>query len=114
MCTSFEQISCLCPLYIYTCTCTCTCCMFNVNVHTCILHVCMHIIRIHVQSLLWCVYVYVRAQGKVAEKRALDRSRSLHARVRHIEMVSDHLLPLTCMYMYMYVVHIHYHHADTV
>ena len=41
--------------------------------------VCYHIV---------CVCVCV--QGKVAEKRALDRSRSLHARVRYIEMVSHY------------------------
>ena len=43
-----------------------------------------------VLSYCVCVCVCVCVQGKVAEKRALDRSRSLHARVRYIEMVSHY------------------------
>ena len=37
------------------------------------------------------MYMYLCSQGKVAEKRALDRSRSVHARVRYIEMVSEYV-----------------------
>ena len=36
------------------------------------------------------VYVFLSlVQGKVGEKRALDKARSIHARIRSIEMVRD-------------------------
>ena len=59
-------------MYMYTC----------IHVKTC---------NVHVQCIYTCTCLshgVCVLQGKVAEKRALDRSRSLHARVRYIEMVS--------------------------
>ena len=43
----------------------------------------------------WIACSCCMLQGKVAEKRALDKSRSLHARVRYIEMVSSCMMSCT-------------------